>query len=82
MLPPSLRGGLWAHCLKAGKAAMESSRRHGFVSTAHLTRESCRVQLYWMVTEACAPLTVMACNPGSRAPPRVMVRGVWPVALV
>src|SRR5215469_18461498 len=35
---------------------------------------------YSTVTDACAPFTVIACNPGSRAPPRVMVRGVCPLA--
>jgi hypothetical protein len=31
---------------------------------------------YSTVTDAWAPLTVIACSPGSRAPPRVMVSGV------
>ena len=37
---------------------------------------------YCTVTAACAPLTVMACNPGlDRPPPRVILIGVCPSVL-
>ena len=38
------------------------------------------VHVYSTVTDAWAPVTLIACSPGSRAPPRVMVSGVCPLA--